>query len=255
MLNLISAEMFKLKKNKSFWVILFVSLGLSALMHYLIITDWWLISNTPFDAAALSDLNALSMFVIPIYFNLMTGSLAAFYISTEFGTDGVIKNQILSGRQRAAVYLSKFIVYTGGSVAIAVLCPLLTGVLLNILMGNADIFTGENIMFLVRAFLLFTMQFAAFCAIILLLAIMSEDSGKTIILSILLTLVMFAAERFNMGGILNTIYDYSIFQQFNLVFDVSMTAGGIIEALTVGGITIVVVLVLGMFIFDRKEIK
>lgn len=255
MTNLISAEMFKLRKNKSFWAILFASFGLSVLMHYLVISDWWMISNTAFDAVDLSDLNALSMFIIPLYFNLLTGSLAAFYISTEFGTSGVIKNQVISGKQRAVVYLSKYIVYTAAGMIIAVLIPLLTGVLLNLIMGNADIFTGEAVTFLARSFLLFTLQFAGFSAMILLLAVITEDSGKTIILSILFTIAMFAAERFNMGEILNTIYDYSIFQQFNLVFAAEMTAGNVIEAVLVGVITIVVMLGAGIFIFDRKEIK
>lgn len=253
--NLLMAEMFKLRKNKSFWVILLISALFSLLLHYLVITDWWMLGDTPFKAAGLSDLDALSTFAVPLYFNLMVGSLAAFYIATEFGSSGVIKNQIISGKERSMIYISKYIIYTLGSVIIAVLIPLLAGIILNLVMGNADIFNGENIVYLFRTYLLFVLQFAGFTAIITLLAILTEDSGKTIIFSVLFTILMFAVDKMPIFNIIEIIYDYSIFQQFNLVFAPEMTPGGIIEAVVVGILTIILMLILGILVFNRKEIK
>ncbi|WP_411843868.1 ABC transporter permease [Salinicoccus sp. HZC-1] len=253
--NLMRAELFKLRHNKSFWTILLFSVGLSALLHYLVITDWWMMQNTPFDAAGLSDFNALSMFVIPLYFNLMTGTLAAFFISTEFGNSGVIKNQIISGKNRSLIYLAKYIVYTLGAVIIAVLLPLLVGVMLNLVMGNGDIFNGETVTYLVRAYLLFILQFAGYAAFITLLAILTEDSGKTIILSVLFTIILFTIEKMPMPAFVDFLYDHSVFQQFNLVLAPEMSAGGIVEAVIVGLLTIIVMLLVGIFAFNRKEIK
>jgi hypothetical protein len=90
MSNLLQAEIFKLKHNKSFWVLLIISAALSSLMHYLVVSEWWMLTNTPFEAAGIPEMNALSMFILPLFFNLMIGTLAAFYISTEFGSTGVI---------------------------------------------------------------------------------------------------------------------------------------------------------------------
>src|SRR5690625_1703070 len=150
MTNLLKAEMFKLGKNRAFWMILAISVGLSTLMHYLIMVGWWMMDGTPFDAVGLGGMNALSMLLVPAFFNLMIGTLAAFFISTEFGAGGVIRNQILSGRHRSQIYVSKYIVYTLGSVLIGVLIPLSTGLIMLAVTGKLEILDGGNIMYLIR---------------------------------------------------------------------------------------------------------
>lgn len=255
MLNMIQAEMFKLRLNKSFWVILMTSLVLSAVMHYLAITEWWQVYNTPFDAAGLSEMNGLSMFMAPLFFNLMIGTLAAFYISTDFGPSGVIKNQIISGKNRKLIYFAKYIVYSAAAVVIAVLIPAVTGIILNIIMGNGGIFTFETITYLLGAYSLFSLQLLGYTAIISLLAIITEDSGKTIIFSILFTIVMYIVEKMPKSGIIERIYEYSIFQQFNQVLFPELGIESIMTGLAVGLITMAVLLFIGMIVFSKKEIK
>ncbi|HJG32926.1 MAG TPA: ABC transporter permease [Jeotgalicoccus aerolatus] len=255
MLNMIQAEMFKLRLNKSFWVILLTSLVLSAVMHYLAITEWWQVYNTPFDAAGLSEMNGLSMFMAPLFFNLMIGTLAAFYISTDFGPSGVIKNQIISGKNRKLIYFAKYIVYSAAAVVIAVLIPAVTGIILNIIMGNGGIFTFETITYLLGAYSLFSLQLLGYTAIISLLAIITEDSGKTIIFSILFTIVMYIVEKMPKSGIIERIYEYSIFQQFNQVLFPELGIESIMTGLAVGLITMAVLLFIGMIVFSKKEIK
>ena len=255
MLNMIQAEMFKLRLNKSFWVILLTSLVLSAVMHYLAITEWWQVYNTPFDAAGLSEMNGLSMFMAPLFFNLMIGTLAAFYISTDFGPSGVIKNQIISGKNRKLIYFVKYIVYSAAAVVIAVLIPAVTGIILNIIMGNGGIFTFETITYLLGAYSLFSLQLLGYTAIISLLAIITEDSGKTIIFSILFTIVMYIVEKMPKSGIIERIYEYSIFQQFNQVLFPELGIESIMTGLPVGLITMAVLLFIGMIVFSKKEIK
>lgn len=255
MLNMIQAEMFKLRLNKSFWVILLTSLVLSAVMHYLAITEWWQVYNTPFDAAGLSEMNGLSMFMAPLFFNLMIGTLAAFYISTDFGPSGVIKNQIISGKNRKLIYFAKYIVYSAAAVVIAVLIPAVTGIILNIIMGNGGIFTFETITYLLGAYSLFSLQLLGYTAIISLLAIITEDSGKTIIFSILFTIGMYIVEKMPKSGIIERIYEYSIFQQFNQVLFPELGIESIMTGLAVGLITMAVLLFIGMIVFSKKEIK
>src|SRR5699024_11601706 len=96
-------------------------------------------------------MNGLSMFMAPLFFNLMIGTLAAFYISTDFGPSGVIKNQIISGKNRKLIYFAKYIVYSAAAVVIAVLIPAVTGIILNIILGNGGIFPFETITYLLGA--------------------------------------------------------------------------------------------------------
>src|SRR5690625_5114121 len=89
--KLLRAETYKLKRNKTFWVLLITMIGLSSFLHYLIVSDWWFMSGTPFDQAGLSELNALSVFMTPLYFNFVVSTLAGYYISVEFSQTRVIK--------------------------------------------------------------------------------------------------------------------------------------------------------------------
>lgn len=252
--NLLQAEIFKLRHSKSFWAILIISSGLSSLMHYLVITEWWMLTNTPFEAAGIAEMNALSMFIVPLFFNLMTGTLAAFYISTEFGSSGVIKNQIISGKSRGLIYLAKYLVFTSASIIITVIIPAGTGILLNLVL-NGGIFDGESMMYLLKAFGLFTLQMAGYTAIIVLIAVLTEDSGRTIIFTIVFTLIMFVIEKMPMSDIITGIYDYSVFRQFSIVMSPEMTSGQVVTAILVGIISTVLMLLIGISVFSKKEIK
>src|SRR5699024_5232790 len=190
MSNLIKAELFKLQRNKTFWVLLFAITGLSALLHYLINIDWWQVFGTSFDSAGLSELNALSTFTVPLFFNLIVCTLAGFYISTEFSQSGAIKNQIISGNKRTHIFIAKFLVFSFGSVLITVVIALLTAIITVIIFGQGEIFNVTTLMYLGRGFSLFTLQLLGFTSIIMLIAIVTEDSGKMIIFSIIFSLLI-----------------------------------------------------------------
>lgn len=253
--NLIKAELFKLQRNKTFWVLLFTITGLSALLHYLIIIDWWQVFGTSFDSAGLSELNAVSTFTLPLLFNLIVSTLAGFFISIEFSHSGVIKNQVISGNKRSHIFMAKFLVFSLGSIIVTILTPLVTGIIEVILLGYGDILSLSNIKYLGTAFALFTLQFLGYTAIIILIAILTEDSGKTIIFSILFTTVMFAIEKLPKSSFINMIYENSIFHQFSEVFKFSMTNGEIIKSILIALVTVIIIILCGVFVFNRKEIK
>lgn len=255
MINQLRAELYKLQRNKTFWVLLLTATGLSALLHFLVITGWWQVYGTPFDRAGLSELNGISAFTIPLFFNLFISTLAGFFISIEFSHNSVIKNQIISGSKRSHIFLSKYFVFTIGSIVIVILIPILTGIIEIILFGHGDILTTSNMLYLGRAYGLFALQFLGYTAIIILFAIATEDSGKTIIFTILSTIIMFAIEKLPNLPILSTIYKNSIFYQFSNVFNFSMTNGEIIKSVLISSVTIIIIIVCGVIVFNKKEIK
>ncbi|GAB3042897.1 ABC transporter permease [Virgibacillus ainsalahensis] len=255
MSNQIKAEWFKLQRNKTFWVLLLISTGLSALLHYLVIIDWWQMSGTAFDSAGLSELNAVSTFTIPLFFNLIVSTLAGFFISNEFSQSGVIKNQIISGSKRSHIFISKYLVFTIGSIIVTILIPLMTAIIEVILLGHGDILTVSSMLYLGRAFGLFTLQFLGYTVIILLIAIITEDSGKTIILSILFTIVMYAVEKLPTSPFISILYEHSIFQQFSEVFQFTMTNGGILKSILIALVTFIILILCGIFVFNKKEMK
>lgn len=120
MTNQIKAELFKLQRNKTFWVLVLTAAALSALLHFLVITDWWQVYDTPFDSAGISEMNGISTFTIPLFFNLLISTLAGFFVSTEFSQSSVIKNQIISGSKRSHIFISKYLIFTLGSIVITI---------------------------------------------------------------------------------------------------------------------------------------
>lgn len=255
MTNLVKAEWFKLKRNKSFWVIAGISIGLSALLHYLIIIDWWMISNTVFDRAGVSELNAQSIFITLIFFNLIISPLAGFFISVEFSQSGVIKNQVISGNKRSHIFLAKFLVYSLGSFIVVVLIPVVMGLLLVLLFGNGEVFNASDLMYIARSFTLFTLQLLSYTAIVTILAILTEDSGKTIIISIIFTIVMFAIEKFPKVPFIELLFENSIFYQLSEVFNRTMSTGEILKSIIIGIVSLIIIVLCGIFMMNKKEIK
>ncbi|WP_373895812.1 ABC transporter permease [Virgibacillus sp. CBA3643] len=255
MSNQMKAEWFKLQKNKTFWALILSIIGISVLLHFLRISGWWQVSGTAFDSAGLSELNALAVFTIPLLFNLMVSTLAGYYISTEFSPDGVIKNQVISGNKKSRIFIAKFLILSLGSILVTIVIPLLTAVIMVCLFGQADILNLSNIMYLGRAFSLFTLQFLCFNAVVLWIAIATEDSGKTIIFTLLLSVIMFAIEKLVTQPFIEMVYENTFFYQFSEVFKYTMTNGETIQSILIGILSLIIILLCGIFIFNRKEIN
>jgi len=255
MTNLIWAELFKLQRNQTFWVLILSIIGISALLHFLRISDWWQMSGTAFDSAGLSELNALAAFTQPLLFNLIVSTLASFYISTEFSPSRVIKNQVISGNKKSHIFMAKFLVFSFGSVIVTIVIPLITAIIMVLLFGQGDILNFSNLMYLGRAFSLYTLQFLCFTAVVLWIAIATEDSGKTIIFTLLLSVIMFAIEQLVSQPVIKMVYESTFFYQFSEVFKYTMTNDEIIHSILIGAISLIIILLCGIFAFNRKEIK
>lgn len=255
MTNLILAELYKLKRNRSFWGITVIVTGVSLLLHYLVMIDWWIMDNTNFMQVGLGKLNALSPFITLLFFNLIVSTLAGFYIAVDFSPSSVIKNQVMSGNKRSHIFLAKFLVFSLGAVLITIFIPLIIGLLMVLLLGHGDILNNVGLLYLARSFGLFLLPFLSYIALIMLFAVVTEDSGKTIIFSILFTIVIFVVEKLPMSSVIEFLYKYSIFQQFSDVFTPIMTKGQMLTALIVGTVSLIFIVFCGIFIFNRKEIK
>lgn len=255
MTNLIKAEIYKLQRNKTFWVLAFTITAFSALLHCLILVEWWQLTGTEFNNAGLGEMNAFVGFTIPLFFNLIVSTLAGFYISTEFSQSGVIKNQIFSGNKRSTIILAKFLVFSLGSWVITIVIPLLTAMMGVYLFGHGDVFTSSSLLYLGRALGLFTLQFLSFTAIALWIAFVTEDSGKTILYTLLLSIVMFAIEKLISVPFIQTIYENTFFYQFSEVLKYSITTGEIVKAIVIGVLSLVIILSVSVYMFNKKEIK
>ena len=255
MINLIKAELFKLKRNHTFWVLIGVVTTFYALINYLVIIDWWNMS-TGFNDIGLKEFNALETMKTPIVFNLSISTLAGFFINSDY-TNGTIKNQVLSGNKRSHIYLSKLIVFSLGVVVISVILPLITAVLETFLLGHSAIYNFSTVNYLIRSFSLYTIITIAYSAIIMFISSLTRESGKTIIITTVMTIVLFIIEKLlvPMNEIVRVIYENSIFYQIYQAFNPVLTVNEITKNIFISIVTLVIMTVCGIMIFKRKEIK
>lgn len=253
--NLIRAEIFKLRRNKAFWAIFAAIAGLSTLMHLLIITDWWYMSGTVFDEAGMSELNALSVYIVPLFFNLIVSTLAGYFISNEYSQTSVIKNQIISGNNRTYIFLAKYIVFTLAAIVVTIVIPFAIGAMIVLLAGDGGIFTDQSLLYLGRSYALFFLHFLSFTAIVMIISVITEDSGRTILYTLFLSIAMFVLEQLVTVMPIRTIYEKTMFYHFDLSFNYSLTSAEVITSMLIGIISLIVLLFVGTLIFRRKEIK
>ncbi len=255
MSNLLRAEIFKLNRNKTFWTLSLFIMVISTFMHFLIVTDWWVMTNSPFEYVGMSDFNALATFIVPLFFNVIVSTLAGFFIATEFSQHSVIKNQIVSGHKRSHIFLAKYIVFTIGSLLVTIVIPLVTAIVVSMIFGHAEFLSTANVEFLSKSYGLFTLPFLSFTLVVLIIAIVTEDSGRTIIFTLLLSAFMFVVEKLVTNSFIKSLYEYTFFYQFTVAFNPALTGKELTQSIIISTVSFIVLIILGKFIFKRKEIK
>src|SRR5699024_3371670 len=177
------------------------------------------------------------------------------YIAKEFSQSGVITNQVMSGNKRTHIFMSNDLVFSLVSIIVTVMIPFITAIVAVILFVKHEIFTFSYLMYLGRSCNLFALSFLSFTAIVLLIAIVTEDSGKTFLFTLLFSVVMFAIEKLITASFIKTLYEHTIFNQFTEVFKATLTNGEIINAILVGVVSLILIILCGIIIINRKEIK
>lgn len=253
MINLLRAELFKLGKNKVFWTLTIIATVVFALLHYLITIGWWKLNNRFVDVG-LEMFSSLAVATAPFYFMLFLSTLAGFFVANDF-TIGVVKNIVISGNRRSHIFLAKLMIFTLGSVIIAFVCPLIV-TFGGKLVGFGDMTDPSALGYLARAVGLFLIHLMAFVVLLMLIALLVEDSGKTVIISIVIALLISIADVMRpLPGFVETLYQYSIFHHLLDSFRIRMAHSDVIQSLLVGLSTILIGVFCGNLVFKRKDVK
>ncbi|MEN1967996.1 ABC transporter permease [Lentibacillus sp. N15] len=179
--------------------------------------------------------------------------LAGFFISSEYST-GTMKSMGASGNSRFRIFSAKLFVFSFGAVVISLIFPI-------VMTGVTAIFSGFNDMpdltYLVRTIGLTILYATAFASIMALAAIIFTDSGKTIgfliLFFILFDSILYAlSQKFSL---FETIFNYSAFKLFLDISKLNLGNGEFLQLLLVPIITIIIIGLIGSFVFQRKEIK
>ncbi len=152
MANLLSANLLRLWRSKSFWGSMGVSLGMAIFM---VLDDYR--SAQQFGRAAAPD---SELFKYAVFIGFLAGELIPLFFGTEY-SDGAIRNKLVVGHSRIAIYFANFIT----SFAACLLCSaayILGCVGLGIpLLGRFS----QPLALLLTALLGVLLMTAAFCAV------------------------------------------------------------------------------------------
>lgn len=253
MYNLIKAELFKLRKDRAFRTLVLIIAILSLaypLLYY-------------FDS---SSEGSPQMTGAQFLFNFITGNnliikfsvavLAGFFIASEYST-GVMKTIASSGNERAKLFAAKLIGFSFGAMIISLVFPIVSTIEVSLLSGYGHLPEGATSSFIPRALGLTLLYTTAFASMGALFTVVLTDSGKTIGFS----MVFFLMIDTILVGIgtkipfFTTLYDYSIFKLSGHIGKPSLESGEIPALLIVPLLTIVVLGLLGILVYRRKEIK
>ncbi|WP_147534028.1 ABC transporter permease [Bacillus marasmi] len=249
--NLIKAELFKLRKDRSLWTLV-LGLTVAAIIYPMLM----LFGD---GSVGSQDISVKDLFVNTALggnnyiVRLVPCILAGFFISSEFSI-GTMKSIGASGNSRSRIYFSKLFAFSIGTIIISLVFPVVMMVISSLLSGFNEM---PEIDYLVRT-LGFTIIYAtAFASIMSLFAIVLTDSGKMIGFSILF-FILFDSILYMLSQKLSFVeflFNHSVFKLFLEIGQMNLENTVLLKMIVVPLTTILAFGYLGSMIFQRKEIK
>ena len=246
--NLVKSELFKLRKDRSFWTLVIGLVLVATLYPLLIFYDDSTADVSVKELFAYTALGGNNYIV-----KLVPCILAGFFISSEY-SNGTMKIMGSSGNSRIRIYFSKLLVFTLGAVIISLVFPI-------VLTGVGAIFAGFNDMpglgYMVRASGLTVLYAAAFASIMALVSIIFTDSGKTIgfliLFFILFDSIFYAlSQKFSF---IELTFNNSAFKLFMDIGKFNLSNSELFKLAIVPILTYIVLAIVGSLVFHKKEIK
>lgn len=253
MLNLLQTELYKLLKNRSFWNVCIAITLVYGGMFYLVAIGWWGMNDSSLESIGLIGYNALQMLKISLLYNFFIGALAAFFINSDHMI-GVVKNQVICGYSRSTIYIVKSTVFALASVFVMVVIPFILSFGIMFLIGQAAIYNPLNVAFLLRSHLLYALGITAYSSLVMLIASAVKESGKTILFTVLMSIVAFIVEIQIVPYIpfAEKLYSLTVFWQGYAAFSINKS---ILQIVMVSLLHLAVLLFWGCRRFEKKEVK
>ncbi|MNB82199.1 ABC-2 family transporter protein [compost metagenome] len=253
MYNLIRSELFKLRKDRAFRVLLLVTAALSLVYPLLYYFDNRSSGDPQFTGAEF-----LFKFIAGNAYLIKFGvaALAGFFIANEYST-GVMKTIASSGNDRGRLFIAKLIGFSVGAMAISLVFPVVSTTEVSLLAGFGHLPEGVDTFFIPRTLGLTLLYTSGYAAVGALFTAIFTESGKTIGFSMIFFLMIDPI----LGGLgeympfFTTMQDYSIFKLLGDIGKASINRGDLPALLIVPLLTIVVAGLLGVQVYRKKEIK
>ncbi|MFC3039493.1 ABC transporter permease [Virgibacillus xinjiangensis] len=247
--NLMKAEWYKLKKERSFRFLILLLMAVSVLFPLLEFDNGGP-GLPPVDEYYLHNILGAHGNIV----KLLPSILAGFFITSEYSR-GTMKSIASSGNSRLRIYIAKLMVFSFGAMIISLILPVFMTAVSAIFFGFQDM---PEWSFYLQTTGLIMLYGAAFASIMAIFSILFTDSGKTI--GFLLMFFIFVDYPLQLLAVkfpfFEPVVSHSIFKLVHNISIVDELATGEIWTLVaVPVISFLAFGAVGSVIFQRKEIK
>lgn len=293
MIRAIQAELYKLFKNRTFKVLIFVAILLSTLTIVMCSPVFEQILNdslkdmpkeqreifmeqmakvsesdeivTPgqlgMHLQAKDMMNPTSLEVYHASFGsgimeILVGILVAALIAKEY-SQGTIKNFLAYGKKREEFYLAKFIAMIAAIGIITAIMTILPTIVATIINGWGQSFEFSQVLGMIKIFIVSLAASSAVASLVMIIATLVKSNGATIGLTVAIFIGVPTLAGFLYGIYpwFDRIYEVLPFYNSALATSINARNGDLFKSLIISLITISISLLVGIRIFKAQDIK
>ena len=293
MLKAIQAELYKLFKNRTFKVLIFVTVLLSSMTIVMcssvfdqILSDS--LGNMPEDQkqALIEQMESISESdsvvtpgqlgvnleakdimnptAIEVYHSsfgsgvieILIGILVAALMAKEY-SQGTIKNFLAYGKKREEFYLAKFIAIVVGVAIILAVMTILPTIAVAIMNGWGQAFEFSQVLGMIKTFIASLIASSAVATLAMLIATLVKSNGATIgiTVAIFIGVPTFAGFLYGIYPWFDRLYEVLPFYNSALATSIKAGNGDLLRSILIATVTIVISLFAGIRVFKSQDIK
>ena len=293
MLKAIQAELYKLFKNRTFKVLIFVTVLLSSMTIVMcssvfeqILSDS--LENLPEDqkqifmeqmtsisesdeivtpgqlGVQLQGGDIMNPTAIEVYhasfgsgvIETLIGILVAALMAKEY-SQGTIKNFLAYGKKREEFYLAKFIAIVVGVAIILAVMTILPTIASTIMNGWGQAFEFSQLLGMIKTFIASLIASSAVAALAMVIATLVKSNGATIgiTVAIFIGVPTFAGFLYGIYPWFDRVYEVLPFYNSALATSIKAGNGDLLRSVVIALVTIIISLLAGIRIFKAQDIK
>ena len=293
MLKSIQAELYKLFKNRTFKVLIFVTVLLSSMTIVMcspvfdqILSDS--LGNMPEDqkqifmeqmtsisesdeivtpgqlGVQLQGGDIMNPTAIEVYhasfgsgvIETLIGILVAALMAKEY-SQGTIKNFLAYGKKREEFYLAKFIAIVVGVAIILAVMTILPTIASTIMNGWGQAFEFSQVLGMIKTFVASLLASSAVAALAMVIATLVKSNGATIgiTVAIFIGVPTFAGFLYGIYPWFDRVYEVLPFYNSALATSIKAGNGDLLRSVVIALVTIIISLFAGIKIFKAQDIK
>lgn len=281
MLHLIQSDLYKLRKAKSFWICIIVAVVLSSVMMFFLDFTYKAMGNVQSQAQAdeqmlqengvnismgnlpanHDDLSASALLLSQFASNtsILMAVFLSLFVGSEF-THGTMKNLASKNFSRTQIYLSKLIVGIGASFFLTLLSVAASTTVATALWGFGDVSSSMKST-LIKGSLIELLLIAAFASLFIMFSMLVRQNGASLATNI--CVLEFVSLFIMIGEMLFkklfrktvTLSDYLLSMNMNEVATNTLTGKLMTRSILVGIFFLVVSTCIGLYTFNKRDIK